>query len=128
MKIQTLNLFSYEIALSHGQQRTGVLIEIRDDKGKSGWGDIAPLAKWSKETLEEAVDALNEIKQKILQIAWTEQNSLDELAGLQLPPSTSFGFESAVLSILSPISQFKIQTSALLMGSPIEILEQARLR
>jgi len=55
MKIQTLALYSYTIPLTTGQIRSGALVNITDEQGNSGWGDIAPLPKWSKETLEDAL-------------------------------------------------------------------------
>lgn len=128
MRIKTLTLHSYEISLKNGQIRSGALITITDEQGNNGWGDIAPLSKWSKETLEGALQSLNQRQHEIIKINWTTQNCLKEIAKLKLLPSTSFGLESAVLSIISPFSEFKVQSSALLMGSPTEILEQASLR
>lgn len=126
--IQTLTLYSYEIPLTSGPIRSGALINIIDGQGNSGWGDIAPLPKWSKETLEDALQSLNERLHDIIELAWTPQNCLKELAKLKLLPSASFGLESALLSVLSPLPEFKVQASALLMGSLKEILEQSSLR
>ncbi len=128
MKIQAFTLYSYEIPLTNGQIRSGALINITDEQGNSGWGDIAPLPKLSKETLEEALQSLNQSRHEIIKIDWTAENCLKELAKLKLLPSTSFGLESALLAIISPLPEFEVQSSALLMGSPTEILEQARLR
>jgi len=128
MRIQALTLYSYEIPLTNGQIRSGALIKITDEQGNSGWGDVAPLPKWSKETLEDALQSLHQKQHEIIKIDWAAQNCLKELANLKLLSSASFGLESALLSIISPLPGFKVQTSALLMGSPTEILEQARLR
>lgn len=128
MKIQTLHIHPYEIPLTNGQMRSGVLIDITDEKGSSGWGDIAPLPKWSKETLEDSLQQINQKQHEIIKIDWTTHSCLNELAKLELLPSVLFGFESALLSILNPLYEYSIPASALLMGSPKEILEQAKLR
>ena len=61
MRIQNLSLQMYEIPLTHGQLRKGALLCITDEKGDCAWAEIAPLPKWSLETLE---DALKELEQK----------------------------------------------------------------
>lgn len=128
MKIQSFILHPYELLLTNGQKRFGVLLKITDEKGVGGWGDVAPLPKCSKETLEDSLQQLERRRQDIIRFDWTAHTCLDELAKLELLPSVSFGLESALLSILSPLAEHAIPTSALLMGSPKEILEQASLR
>jgi O-succinylbenzoate synthase len=130
MRIQTFHIHPYEIPLANGQTRSGLLICITDEKENRGWGEIAPLPKWSTETLEEALKQLypDQIQQDISNIHWTAQNCFHQLAQLKLLPSVSFGLESALLSVLAPLPEFFIPTSALLMGSPEEILDQAKLR
>ncbi|MES2200262.1 MAG: o-succinylbenzoate synthase [Chlamydiota bacterium] len=123
MRMQTFSLHPYEIPLTQGQPRLGVLIHITDEQGNSGWGDIAPLPKWSKETLEEALEELELKKEKILKI-----KSLEDALKLSLLPSVAFGLESALLSLLEPLPPHVVLTSALLMGSLEEILQQAALR
>ena len=128
MKIKTFSLFSYAIPLTNGQLRNGVLINITDEKGNSGCGDVAPLPKWSQETLEDSLAQLNQKQQEILEIDWTIHSYPKEIKKLKLFPSVLFGLESALLSILSPIPEHIVSVSALLMGSPQEIIEQARLK
>ncbi len=128
MKIKTLLLNPYEILFIHGQSRQGVLLHITDEKGNIGTGDIAPLPKWSKETLEEALIELEQKKEEILKVEWEKEGSLEELRKLDLLPSVTFGLESALLSLLDPLLAHTVLKSALLMGSLEEILEQASLR
>lgn len=128
MKIKTLSLRPYEIPLTNGQIRRGTLVNITDQRGNSGWGEVAPLPKWSTETLDDSLLQLNQKQQEIVNIDWTIRNCLEELKKLNLLPSLSFGLESALLSILSPISNHSVSTSALLMGSPGEIIHQAEIR
>lgn len=128
MKIQTLSLHPYENPLITGAVRSGVLLHLTDEHNFSGWGDIAPLPKWSLETLADSITQINQEQEKIKKIEWTKETCLQELIALNLLPSLSFGLESALLSILDPTSDLKIQTSALFMGTPQEILKQADLR
>jgi len=128
MKIQNIEKILYDIPLITGQIRSGIWINLIDANERNGWGEIAPLPKWSDETLEEAMAQLDERMDQILEIEWTPSNCLKKLSDLDLLPSVSFGLESALLSLLAPIPVFKIPVSALLMGSPEEILKQAALR
>ncbi len=77
MKIQKIYLHPYEIPLINGQLRKGYLLKLCDQKGREGFGDMAPLPKWSKETLEEALDSLNQKKDVILDVDWTSGNCLN---------------------------------------------------
>ena len=128
MKIQTLHIHPYAIPLTNAQLRSGLFIKMTDEKGNSGWGEVAPLPKWSGETLEDCVKQLYQKQEELLQRDWTVSNYLTELAQLKLLPAVTFGVESALLSLLLPLSDFSVPASALLMGSPKEILEQAKLR
>lgn len=128
LKIKTLQLHPYEFALINGSKRSGILINLTDETGKSAWGEIAPLPNWSKETLKESTTQLNQKQQDIITIEWNTETCFSELAKLELLPSVLFGLESALLSILNPLPAYSVPTSALLMGSPNEILEQAKLR
>jgi O-succinylbenzoate synthase len=105
----------------------GILLNIIDEKRNSGWGDIAPFPPWSQETLEDALEQLRQKKQEILEVDWTSC-FLQELAKLKLLPAVSFGLESALFSILMPLCEHAVATSALLMGSLPEIFAQARQR
>jgi o-succinylbenzoate synthase len=128
MKIKAFSLHPYEISLTNGQLRQGTLLNILDQDGNSGWGEVAPLPKWSLETLDDSLQQLNQKQREIMKVDWTARNCLQEIGKLNLLPSVAFGLESALLSILSPISDSIVSTSALLMGSPEEIMQQAELR
>ncbi len=62
MKIQEMSLHNYEILLTNGQTRSGVLVKIVDEQGNVAHGDVAPLPKWSHETLKESLKQLNQKK------------------------------------------------------------------
>ncbi|MFZ4772532.1 MAG: hypothetical protein ACOYK9_00880 [Chlamydiia bacterium] len=108
MKIQILSLHSYTIPLSTGQTRSGVFIQVTDEKGASGWGEIAPLPKWSEETLEEALSSLDKKQDAIMKVDWTCRSYLSELRKLNLSPATTFGLETALLAVLSPMPKCEV--------------------
>lgn len=128
MRIKTLSFHPYNIPLTNGLLRKGIVIYISDGKGNRGWGDVAPLPQWSLETLEDAFNQIKNKQQEIIEIEWTEKTCSQELKKLKLLPSVLFGLESALLSILSPVSEHIVPTSALLMGTPQDIIQQADLR
>lgn len=128
MDIHTLALHPYTVPLTNGQIRSGVLINIVDAQGNSGWGDIAPLPRWSKETLDDAFTQLDQKQDQIIKITWAAHTCFKELEKLNLFPSVSFGLESALLALLAPLPEHTVVTSALFMGSVPEILMQAKLR
>lgn len=128
MKIDTISLHSYQISLHSGGLRFGVLVQIKDQIGNSAWGEVAPLPKWSREALSDSIKQLEAKKVKILEINWSKDNWIQELKALNLLPSLSFGLESALLALLDPLPAHKVITSALLMGTPEQILDQAKQR
>lgn len=115
MKLDALSLHPYEIPLANGQKRAGILI--------NGCGDVAPLPKWSKETLDEALEEIHQKKKALLAV-----DCLEQLKSLSLLPSVHFGVESALLAVLNPLPEYSVPVSTLLMGSVKEIKEQAILR
>lgn len=128
MKLKNLSLHPYESLLTNGMQRKGFLIHVEDLKGKSGWGEAAPLPPWSRETVEETGLQLRQFQKELLNIDWSQDNFEETLKALQLVPSAAFGLESAILSILDPLPAHTVPASALLMGSVSEILLQAEAR
>lgn len=123
-----LQVRPYTILLKNKQPRSGAFLSMTDSSGKSGWGEIAPLPKWSAETLEECLEQVSQLQDEIERIDWKLKTCLDELARLKLLPAVSFGLESALLALLDPLPEHAVPTSALLMGTPEEILAQAKLR
>lgn len=140
MKINTLSLHAYTHSFTVAQAcpRSGLLIHLVDEKGSSGWGDIAPFShpshgvkSWANpqnEALEAAFAQIGQKREAIIRVDWTLKNWLKELTGLNLLPAVAFGLESALLSLLNPLAEHVLEVSALLMGTPQEILKQAKLR
>ena len=67
-----------------GNLRAGILIRLESEKGQIGWGEVAPLPGFSKETLEEALEDL------------IEGNDSDY-------PSVQWGHAAAMLDLMNPI-------------------------
>lgn len=128
MKIKTLSLYPYETQLITGKNRHGALLSITDDFGHLGWGDIAPLPKWSLETLNDAIEQFKQKQKTLTEINWQKKTILEQITHLDLLPSVSFALESALLSMLDPLPSHRVPVSALLMGSPEEILANAKIR
>lgn len=126
--MKQIQVYPYTIPLTNNQMRSGVLLKVTDNRDKRGWGEVAPLPKWSQETLDDCLKELSQKKEQILSVEWSAQTCLDQITDLKLLPALSFGLESALLAILEPLPQHSVPTSALLMGSAKEILEQAKLR
>ena len=128
MKIKNLSLQPYTFTLKNGKLRSGVYINIENETGEKSTGDIAPLPGWSQETLDDALEEIAHKHSEISEINWRYETCLQELAKLQLLPSVSFGLESALLALLDPLPSHTVPVSALLMGTPEEILQEACLR
>lgn len=128
MKIQSLDMKKFQLPLKGGQMRKGMLINLFNDKGSNSWGEVSPLPKWSLETLEDSILQLNQKKSEIFKISWTKENCFKEISKLELLPSVAFGIESALLSLLDPLSNHAVILSSLLMGSCVEITQQAKIK
>lgn len=131
MKLRKISWKRYQLRMRMRDSsvlREGAFVQIVDESGQSGLGEIAPLPQWSQETLDEALEQLEKKQAAILAIDWKEDTWMESLKALQVSPSTAFGLESAVLSLLLPLPKFTMPESALLMGSSQEIMEQADLR
>lgn len=128
MKIQTCSFHTFEIAHTTDLKHKGIFIHLIDEQGRSAWGEATPLPKRSQETLEEALSQFHDILPKILNFEWTPDSYLQAIQEMNLFSSVIFGLESALSNLLHPFKEFALPTSALLMGSPAQILEQAQRR
>ncbi len=98
-------IYRYELPISIPlKTRRGLLLET-----ETGWGEIAPLPGWSKETLEEAEAQL--------------KNVLQGAPRSGLYPSVAFGLACAEQKL--PQAAFSVPIHALLMGSFRDILKRA---
>ncbi len=103
MILTQCQLFEYRLPLTESvfirghslQQREGLLIHLVSETGHEGWGDIAPLPGFSRETLAEAR------QQARLACTRLEGRGYGDEADLRasLLPSVRFGFDSAYMML-----------------------------
>ena len=81
--------FSIPLQTSHGtwDVRKGILLCLKDEAGKVGWGEIAPINWFGSESFQQALDFCNKLSKEIS--SETIFTIPDEL------PACQFGFESA---------------------------------
>ncbi len=128
MKLADLILQPYTMPLTNGSLRSGAILKIVSSEGKKTCGDVAPLPHWSSESIEEASGQIAQKKQEILARIWEESTCLEQIKELNLYRSVSFALESALLTLLSPLTEHEVAISTLFLGSPEEIAKQAEKR
>ena len=89
--------------LSH---RSGLLLELGDEKGSSGWGEVSPLPGLHRQTAQECLDELVSAFEKdylgnIEIDANLPLDSVAKLSSLLTSPASRFGLESAFLNLLA---------------------------
>jgi O-succinylbenzoate synthase len=102
-------------------------IKIKNQQGRSAFGEINPLKGRSQESFNDCLIELWEKKEHIEAIDWTPQIWEEKVFPIDLLPAVSFGIESAILDLLEYRS-YKIEVSAFLSGSYQEIISKANLR
>ncbi len=104
-------LYHYTLPLTtFGTQREGLILQTAFSHGGMGWGEIAPLPGWSKETLAEA-------KEQLLQVLHGKLRT-------SAFPSVAFGLECALTPYMPPTDRFPLW--ALLAGTPDAIHNKAK--
>lgn len=122
--------------------REGLLLGLRDENGREGWGEISPLPHWHRETVAAARDQLQAAWPKLRQRGLTEapdaDAALSSLKHLRLFPSVRFGVESAwchlqaarlgktLAAFLNPGAAGQVSLIGLLQGSPSTIRRDAK--
>lgn len=128
MKIDRLTIASYQMPLTFGL-RSGAIITLIGNNGIKSLGDVAPLPNWSQETLAQAIDEFEKNKNALLEIDWSLDNFLKKLSQFEFfSSSLIFGLESALSTWLDPLNPFSMPVSALFLGPPHQIMEQAKIR
>lgn len=152
MKLTTFDLYRYRLpfasplnlkgaALHH---REGLLLELKEEGGAAGWGEVSPLPGFSRESLEEATDQLRSLVSSMTghEVACDRTGLIDEMGGeldlRAIAPSVRFGFELAVwnlcaardrvslAALISPHPRASVPLNGLLTGSPEHVFEEAR--
>lgn len=115
------------------EQREGLLIHLVSESGHEGWGDIAPLPGFSRETLAEAQQQARLACTRLEGHGYADdQNLLDSLL-----PSVRFGFDSAHMMMSADLHTTNpgewlggetstVSLSALLTGSTDACVAAAR--
>ncbi len=145
IQIQTLELIPYRVPLTEPirlkeetiSAREGWLIKVTDNTGAEGYGEVAPLPGFSKET---PADALAELK--AICASWPGRRVAEhELRNRQVTvrhASVQFGLELALAKLfafhagltlaewLSPTARIRPALSGLLAGDPAGFAAQAQ--
>ncbi len=81
--------FRQPIKTSHGEWkvREGIILHLSDERGRSGFGEIAPIPWFGSETLEQALEFCCQLSSII-----TKETIFSVPPAL---PASQFGFESA---------------------------------
>ena len=149
MRISGCRTFRYRLPLAEPltlagrvtHEREGALVRIETDSGAAGWGDVAPLPGFSRESLEDAETELAALG-KLLGGAEIRSRGGDpetwpepEPAG-DASPSVRFGLETALASLSSqadggtgaelPCFDGAVPISGLLAGPRAQVLAHAR--
>ena len=96
--------FRQPLKTHHGlwQVREGIIVSLRNQQGKIGWGEIAPLAWFGSETLAEAIAFCHSLKSPIsAEAIYSIPDTL---------PSCQFGFESAWEMLVSDSDPHKTKS------------------
>lgn len=107
--------------------RKGILLTLTTHNDKKTTAEISPLPGFNKETFEDALHQLQNLKRRLVTTWWTRQ-AVYYLENLGLYPSVFFGVESALLDLLDPLPESELPSSyGFLLGSPQEILDQTSI-
>jgi len=94
MKITDIKLYTYNLSLINGKTKEGIIIEVFDDLGNKGTGEVSPLLNWSHESFKDALDFTINLKNAILS---------GNFSPFTLPPSVMFGMQSALNQLICPL-------------------------
>ena len=99
MKLIKRTLYHYSRPFN-GNIREGAFIRLETKNGRVGWGEVAPLPGFSKETLEEAIQD------------WIKGHIFSS-------PSVQWGHASALFDLIEPLEVDAI---------PVRILEKEKIK
>ena len=150
--IQSIHCYSFGLPLVHPffarneeiKSRHGLIVHVISDHGEMGFGEIAPLPGVSIESIKKAIHQAEVLVREMkraqapleagLLLPWLS----DRLSAALFCPSVRFGFESAIIDMVSRVHETTIRTflkpgldhavhsAGLLQGTPADILRQAR--
>lgn len=98
------------------ENREGLVIELVDESGAKGYGEIAPLPGFSRETLEQAQQQVKLLAEKLPGMPLLEQ-----LPDPPLYPAVLLGMETAIVNLLK--SHFKEAFADGIEQKPLKSIE-----
>ena len=149
LRIVRCRLYRYRLALAAPlvlsgraiHAREGLLLRIDDHSGSWGWGDVAPLPRFSRETIEDAEVAMAGVARWLCRAGVDSRTNNPEswlgLDAASVPPSSvRFGVETALANLTRSIEtgvnadlacfDGVVPVSGLLVGSPERVIKEAR--
>ena len=149
LRIAHCRIFRYRLALAMPlviagraiHAREGLLIRIEDRFGSWGWGDVAPLPRFSRESVEDVEAALADVARRLrmadIDPRVNDQESWQGSAPSVVPPaSVQFGVETALANLSRryetgadtdlPCFDGVVPVNGLLAGAPEQVISQAR--
>ncbi|MCP5106011.1 MAG: o-succinylbenzoate--CoA ligase [bacterium] len=133
VRIQKINIREYRVPfispLRIGDRtlgdRQGLIIELTDSEGETGYGEIAPLDGFSPETVEQAKQQTIELTEKLPGMEFTvdffKEGRRFPVIAVPFPhlyPSVRFGLETAVVNLLE--NRLDKSFSSIVSGNPRE--------
>lgn len=96
--------FRQAIKTSHGswQHREGIILKLTDDRGRMGFGEVAPLPWFGSETQEQAIAFCSQVPRR-----FCEENAFTIFSNL---PACKFGFETACNNLKRDIHCAELHT------------------
>ena len=147
LRLTACRIYAYQLPLIRpmlmlgrwSSTRSGYLLELRDQSGLSGWGEVAPFAGLHAESLQQAEAELRALAAGFQAKVTSPQAVLEGPRQLQGSASVRFGLAQAQLDLLAQLSgrppaellnrqasDAPIRLNALLSGGPEQILTEAR--
>ena len=112
MKISDVRLQRYELELVRPivikghvlSQRSGLILSLFDSAGRTGYGEISPLPFLHKETMDEAVCCILQVRKMLVGMEIHNDRSMltepiVKNIGIDLRPSVLFGIEMALFDL-----------------------------
>lgn len=118
-KLREMKLYTYAIPMVSGDIRRGIVLEIFDEEGRRGVGEIAPLPGWSHESFEKTVDFTKQLRDKIAK---------GDFSPITFPPSVMFGMESALKHLMEPLDRDLTFTTTSLISKEEDVTGEVKLK
>ncbi len=144
MNIVKLKIFPYRLKFNSSLKtsketfnvRQGFLIQLVDEEGKFFWGDVSPLPSFGTETLQNAKNKLDELRDLFDNIDLSEIFNIANSIRLYKYPAVKFGLEQAALNLavyydFKPVTEqfkfaekFRIPVSGLIGTTDFPLCEE----